>query len=77
MNLPITFYELWLPIFIGAIITLVLLILYLVSYVKDKRETVLALRAPKQFYGDSVPLIIAFMMVCMTIGMTIHSLYLK
>lgn len=77
MNLPITFYELWLPIIICAIITLVLLILYLVSYVKDKRNTALEQREAKQFYGDSVPLIIAFMMVCMTIGITIYTLYLK
>lgn len=77
MNLPITFYELWLPIIICAIITLVLLILYLVSYVKDKRDTSLKLQEAKQFYGDSVPLIIAFMMVCMTTGIMIYTIYLK
>ncbi len=77
MNLPITFYELWLPIIICAIITLVLLILYLVSYVKDKRDTALKLQEAKQFYGDSVPLIIAFMMVCMTTGIMIYTIYLK
>lgn len=77
MNLPMTFYELWLPVIINAIIIMSLLIIYVVSYVKDKKKAVLAQETVKRFYGDSVPLIIAVMLIFITIGLTINTLYLK
>lgn len=77
MNLPMTFYELWLPIIINAIIIISLLIIYVVSYVKDRKKAILEQETVKRFYGDSVPLIVAGILIFITIGLTIYTSYLK
>jgi len=77
MNLPMTFYELWLPIIINAIIIISLLIIYVVSYVKDRKKAILEQETVKRFYGDSVPLIVAGILIFITILLTIYTLYLK
>ncbi len=77
MNLPMIFYELWLPVILNAIIIISLLIIYVVSYVKDKKKAVLEQETVKRFYGDSVPLIVAGILVFITIGLTLNTLYLK
>ena len=70
MNLPMTFYEIWLPIIFNAIIVLSLLIIYVVSYVKDKKKAVLEQETVKRFYGDSVPLIVAGILIFLTIALS-------
>lgn len=77
MNLPMTFYELWLPVIVNAIIIISLLIIYVVSYVKDKKKAVLEQETVKRFYGDSVPLIVAGILVFSTIALTLNTLYFK
>lgn len=77
MNLPMTFYEIWLPIIFNAIIVLSLLIIYVVSYVKDKKKAVLEQETVKRFYGDSVPLIVAGILIFLTIALSFNTFYLK
>lgn len=77
MNLPMTSYELWLPVFLNAIIIISLLIIYVVSYMKDKKKIVLKQEAVKRFYGDSVPLIVAGIQFFITIGLTLNTMYLS